>query len=1235
MFNRDTATIITKMGRSSAKVVVNSNQLKSRSNQAQLPKRSLQQLESIDKCQAKDQDIEKSNGLSIYSCYVNGKTVAHQQDFTARCSTKETTKVLSNSPINEDHNSTNTNNDNISCSHFHGDSKRNCCIRNQGSGKWQNSGMKPTSNLLSSSKLDNSLLTNCCCDVTIKDLCCHSNATRCCPVVGEVKKTSLIGSAKVDENKNHSNNNNKYFSDNSHLQYQKQTQAQKQQQRTVINSLPETGKVFYEPHLAADEFISNLLLPMQQNLSKNNVPTTNITTTTTKTNDNNMMDNSSNNNNRISRSSNRCADDSDDFVCCALSVTSPSLSLASSSDSFIHSFTPNTTSTSTPVRQIKSNNLDFIDGSNIKLQTARQQPFHDCRQLYDNNNYDHLSDDTTTEQVGWIKGIQASDKTSELDYSNRQNHHHNYQQQQLQLQQFSKLKNSVNLSQQNQTSLSSCCSCYSKNNHLSKCLFKSNAQAVGIDEPVKLTQVNGESCCGVVSCNKNCSGVDKNRYFSTLLDNENTKQTYTNYLRKINNNNKDFDHHFNRINTDNQHQDSISKQKLNQNYTNNNSNKNNNKYQILISSSTSESSAPTSPVAGKSPSLLREQEDINKSSLEQLEDFYQPKNQHWNHLDWRGVAKRYREMPRQHRGQFWWRMRQSCFCHALFSTIYTLFPILSSFKNYSFPGDLFTDLMAGFTIAILHIPQGMAYGMLSGVEPIYGLYVSFIPVLIMALMSKSLHVSYGTFAVVSMLLANSVESVKLALKQQHQQLVSSQTSDQKSIINSVVETSNSSPSISNVPTPSSSISNGAAVSTNLDGLVLTNNHQPSNPSQRILNNLLVSSSANLNINNNNQQQQQQLPLLVQQQQPYNGLNNNLSTMTLASTGDNGLWTFDIDGGEFLLPSSIEILTSICLLTGMIQIFMSLARLGVLSLMFSDQLVSGFTTASAINVVTSQIAAVFDLSLPVVPEGLFKMCRIWFAFGNKLTEGFNQYTAILSLISIIFLLAVKEIIEPILRKRHKSFTCLPSELVLMSVIIFSSWYWQFETNYDIKIVGTVPTGLPEPSVPRLDIVPLIYQDAITVALISFAMNLSLAQVYAKKFRYTLNPNQELFALGASNFVGSFFNCFPCASSLSRSAIQSNLNVKSQICSLFSCALVVSIICYFAPILHDLPRSTLSCIIIVALKGILVQMKDLYSNWRLSKLDALVWLVTFMSVIALGITYGLILGIVASLFMVFFR
>lgn len=603
-----------------------------------------------------------------------------------------------------------------------------------------------------------------------------------------------------------------------------------------------------------------------------------------------------------------------------------------------------------------------------------------------------------------------------------------------------------------------------------------------------------------------------------------------------------------------------------------------------------------------------------------------------HHLAWKDIANRYGKMPRKlHRANMGMGLKNSCFARLASSLLFTLFPILNSFKGYSLPGDLTTDLLAGLTIGILHIPQGMAYGLLAGAEPIYGLYTSLIPVTIMALMSKSRHVSYGTFAIISMLLSNTIENVKLSLIQE-QQLVKLHQQQQATAtrMTETPTTSNQNNRImgqilTEQPPPPVGVPTAAA-------LIITDNHNPNNyehqsidsqMNSQILKNYIVSKSRAGN------------QISLEDFAPPIGANGlPLSLVPSAATQSPNEPQIQIT--DFVLPSNIEILTCVCLFVGLIQITMALMRLGHLSLMFSDQLVSSFTCAAAIHVVTSQVGGLFDMTLPSISDETFKIYHTWRGIYLELSKGnINQYTAMLSACSILFLLIIKELIEPKLRKRYKWLTNLPSELMLMIFVILASWYWKFYEQLDIKIIGQVPTGLPAPQVPRLDLIPYLTEDAITVALVSFAMNLSLAQVYAKKYKYKIEPNQELLSLGSSNLVSSFFSCFPCGSSLSRTAVQSALNVRSQLSALFSCAIVLSIICFFAPILHDLPRSTLSCIIVVALKGILVQIRDFYENWRLSKLDASVWVVTFASVLLFGVTYGLLLGIAASLFMIFFR
>lgn len=86
-----------------------------------------------------------------------------------------------------------------------------------------------------------------------------------------------------------------------------------------------------------------------------------------------------------------------------------------------------------------------------------------------------------------------------------------------------------------------------------------------------------------------------------------------------------------------------------------------------------------------------------------------------------------------------------------FSLFTGIIPIFEWLPKYSVRRDLIGDIIAGFTVAIMNIPHGMAYGILAGVTASNGLYMAIFPVLVYMFLGTSKHISIGTFAVVSIM----------------------------------------------------------------------------------------------------------------------------------------------------------------------------------------------------------------------------------------------------------------------------------------------------------------------------------------------------------------------------------------------------------------------------------------------------------------------------------------------------
>ncbi|XP_061195318.1 prestin-like [Saccostrea echinata] len=86
-----------------------------------------------------------------------------------------------------------------------------------------------------------------------------------------------------------------------------------------------------------------------------------------------------------------------------------------------------------------------------------------------------------------------------------------------------------------------------------------------------------------------------------------------------------------------------------------------------------------------------------------------------------------------------------------------LFPFWGIMKKYSIRKYLLADFVAGLTVGIIHIPQGMAYGLLTNLPPVYGLYTSFFPVILYFFFGSSKKVSLGTYAVTSLMVGAVVQ----------------------------------------------------------------------------------------------------------------------------------------------------------------------------------------------------------------------------------------------------------------------------------------------------------------------------------------------------------------------------------------------------------------------------------------------------------------------------------------------
>ncbi|XP_011873653.1 PREDICTED: solute carrier family 26 member 6-like isoform X2 [Vollenhovia emeryi] len=299
--------------------------------------------------------------------------------------------------------------------------------------------------------------------------------------------------------------------------------------------------------------------------------------------------------------------------------------------------------------------------------------------------------------------------------------------------------------------------------------------------------------------------------------------------------------------------------------------------------------------------------------------------------------------------------------------------------------------------------------------------------------------------------------------------------------------------------------------------------------------------------------------------------------------------------------------------------------GIVTTLLSETLVNSFTTAAAVYVLVSQIKDLLGLRLPK-QKGYFKLIFTVVDVFREL-KNTNIAAAIVSTVSIAILVFNNEFLKP--RVSKKCSIPIPIELIAVVGGTLVSRYCDLPKIYNIETVGHIPTGLPKPEVPSFELLPLVLVDSIAITMVSYTITISMALIFAQKLSYDIDSNQELLAMGFSNVMGSFFSCMPISASLSRSLIQQTVGGRTQIASIVSCLLLLIILLWIGPFFELLPRCVLASIIVVALKGMLQQASQLVKFWKLSKADAIIWIVTFLVVILINIDIGLLAGLLVSL------
>jgi SulP family sulfate permease len=183
-----------------------------------------------------------------------------------------------------------------------------------------------------------------------------------------------------------------------------------------------------------------------------------------------------------------------------------------------------------------------------------------------------------------------------------------------------------------------------------------------------------------------------------------------------------------------------------------------------------------------------------------------------------------------------------------------------------------------------------------------------------------------------------------------------------------------------------------------------------------------------------------------------------------------------------------------------------------------------------------------------------------------------------------------------------------------------------------IVGKIPEGLPQIAMPDLTVKSFLklLPTAIIISLLGFMEAIAIAKAMAAKTGQKLDPNQELIGQGLANIFGSMGSSYAVSGSFSRSAVNLQAGAVSGVSSVITSIVVIITLLFFTPMLYHLPQAVLAAVIMMAVIG-LVNIKGFVHAWKAQWYDGAISVLSFLVTLyfAPHLDKGIMVGVALSM------
>ncbi len=322
------------------------------------------------------------------------------------------------------------------------------------------------------------------------------------------------------------------------------------------------------------------------------------------------------------------------------------------------------------------------------------------------------------------------------------------------------------------------------------------------------------------------------------------------------------------------------------------------------------------------------------------------------------------------------------------------------------------------------------------------------------------------------------------------------------------------------------------------------------------------------------------------------------------------------------PQFVSMVLTLTFLTGLFQLILGLARMGVLVNFISHTVVIGFTAGAALLIAASQVKSFFGIAIERGSHFHVVIEQLFLQIGNL-----NPYVTSVGVVTLATGILSKKFIPK-----------FPYMIVAMVVGSIVAYIINMEFGVEvtkIKTVGALPSHLPPLSLPDFSYATIhkVLFPALVVTMLALTEAVSISRAIATKSEQRIDGNQEFIGQGLANLIGSFFSGYASAGSFNRSGVNYASGAQTPLATVYAAIFLVLILLLVAPLASFLPNAAMAGILFLVAWG-LIDFHHIATIGKTSKAETVVLWVTLLGTLV-DLEKGIFFGILLSLTLYLYR